>query len=115
MKQCLSNAFLTGMGVAVLLAIQPASAAVNVCLNIHDIATTKPNRDGTTITFKMRDGKLWRNNLKGPCPDLAFSGFAWKTGGMDEVCENEQSLRVLQSGQICMLGKFTQVTSAPGG
>jgi hypothetical protein len=115
MKHLLSNAVPAGMALAALIAVQPASAAAKLCLNIHDISTTKANRDGTTITFKMRDGKMWRNDLEGRCPDLDIDGFSWVIRGIDQVCENEQRLRVLQSGEVCVLGKFTQITPAPKG
>jgi hypothetical protein len=52
--------------------------------------------------------------LQGGCPDLDFNGFQWTVRNPDNtVCDGEQSLQVLQSGQICQLGKFEKVT--PGG
>lgn len=90
----------------------PATAAV--CLNVEDIANSHPARDGASITFTMADGKIWRNDLKGKCPGLAFNGFVWDVHA-DQVCENGQSLRVLELGEVCELGKFTQMTSAPKG
>ncbi len=58
----------------------------------------------------MQDGSEWRNDLQGRCPDLKFDGFVWRSANPDEtVCENMQTLRVLRSGEICALGKFTQV------
>jgi hypothetical protein len=94
------------------MAVEPAAAAV--CLNVEDIANSHAARDGASITFTMTDGKIWRNDLKGKCPGLGFSGFAWSVQA-DQVCDNSQLLRVLESGEICALGKFTQVTSAPKG
>jgi hypothetical protein len=87
----------------------PAWAA-NTCLQTRDIVSTD-SKDGKTLVFKMRDGSTLVNHLQGICPDLKFNGFAWVIrGGIDEVCENEQTLRVLQSGEICVLGKFDQPT-----
>jgi len=61
----------------------------------------------------MRDGTQWRNTLQGACPDLIFNGFVWTLRNPGEqVCEREQSLRVLQSGQVCMLGKFEKLPAA---
>jgi hypothetical protein len=87
-------------------------AAASVCLTVEDIANSHAARDGASITFTMADGKIWRNDLQGKCPDLAFNGFVWSVHA-DQVCENGQSLRVLGSGEVCELGKFTQMTSAP--
>jgi hypothetical protein len=94
------------------LAVQPAAAAV--CLNVRSIKNSDVSKDGTSITFEMKDGKIWRNDLAGSCPDAWFNGFAW-TLHADTVCDNELGLRVLRSGQVCKLGKFTQITPAPRG
>ena len=91
-----------------ILGLQPATA--NVCINVRNIASSTPNKDGSAITFTMRDGKVWRNDLQGKCPDLRFEGFSWALPIGTDVCEREQSIRVIQSPQICMLGKFTDVT-----
>jgi hypothetical protein len=93
-----------------IFALQPAQA--NVCINAQNIVSSTPNKDGTAILFTMRDGKVWRNDLQGKCPDLKFSGFSWTIPIGTEVCEREQSIRVIQSPQICMLGKFTDMTPA---
>ncbi len=53
------------------------------------------------------------NHLQGICPDLKFEGVSWVAGGTEEVCENEQSLRVLRLGEVCVLGKFDKPTSKP--
>ena len=98
---------------ASVMAILPAHAA-NICISTQDIADTQPQKDGKAIIFKMRNGKVWRNDLLGACPDLRFDGFEWTVRNPDEtVCENQQSLRVLRSGEICELGKFTDVTPPP--
>ncbi len=86
--------------------------AAPICLSTYDMLETQPAKDGASILFKMRDGSVWRNDLHGPCRDLRFDGFVWQLRNSDStVCENIQSLRVLRSGQVCMLGKFTQVGS----
>ena len=96
--------------VAILLGVAaPAFAAGNMCISTRDIVSSTPNDDGSAISFKMRDGSVWRNDLQGRCPDLKFDGYAWTIRNpSDRVCEHEQSLRVLRSGQVCVLGKFTQ-------
>lgn len=88
-----------------------AAGAAPICLRTQDMMETQPAKDGASITFKMRDGSVWRNDLHGRCPDLAFdTGFVWTVrNGDGTVCENEESLRVLRSAEICLLGKFTQL------
>jgi hypothetical protein len=82
----------------------PAWAA-NICLQTRDIVSTD-SKDGKLMTFKMRDGRILVNHLQGICSDLRFEGFAWTIRGPEEVCEYQQSLKVINSGQTCTLGKF---------
>ncbi len=97
--------------VGMTAAAAPANA-VNICISTRDILNTQPQDDGRAILFHMRNGAVWRNDLQGACPDLRFDGFAWTVRNPDgTVCEHMQSLRVLRSGQVCVLGKFTQVTA----
>ena len=80
--------------------------AKNVCIDTRDIVGSD-SKDGKTMTFRMRDGTTIVNHLQGSCPDLKFNGYVWSLrSGDTQVCERQQSLRVLQSGQICVLGKF---------
>jgi hypothetical protein len=96
--------FLTAL-VLVAAAAVPAQAA-NMCVDLREIDSSK-STDGRTMVFKMKDGRTLVNHLRGFCPDLKFMGFAWQThSGDTKVCENEQSFQVLQSPQICVLGKF---------
>jgi hypothetical protein len=88
-----------------LLATAPAQAA-NMCIDIRDVVSSK-STDGKTLVFKMKDGHTLVNHLRGNCPDLKFFGFAWRThSGDTHVCENEDSFNVMQSMEICVLGKF---------
>jgi hypothetical protein len=93
--------------VAAATAASPASAAP-MCVRTRDIVSTD-SKDGRLMTFKMRDGRVLVNHLQGICSDLRFEGFVWTIRGPEEVCENQQSLRVLRSGQTCLLGKFDMV------
>jgi len=64
-----------GLALAALV-VQPAAAGV--CLNVKSIKSSDINKDGSAITFKMNDGKIYRNDLKGSCPDMVGStAFAW--------------------------------------
>ena len=104
MKLSLIMATLAAVG-----ALPIEAARANVCINIHDIVSSAPNRDATSIIFKMRDGRVWRNDLQGSCPDLKFNGFAWSLRGTEQVCDSQQSITVIQSGEVCLLGKFTAI------
>jgi hypothetical protein len=95
-----------------LAAISPASAA-NMCVRSRDIDSAT-SKDGKLMTFRMRDGSVLVNHLQGVCSDLRYEGFVWVLRGGDEsICENQQSLKVLRSGQTCLLGKFDVVKNKP--
>ena len=99
MKKLLVPLVLAGLAAA-------APATANTCIDMRDIVSSK-STDGRTMVFKMRDGTTLVNHLQGYCPDLKFFGFAWQAhSGDTKVCEREQSFRVLQSMQVCVLGKF---------
>ena len=103
-------------GAALLITAQTAlaqPAKAPICLSTRNIANTSPAPDGTAITFRMTDGSVWRNDLRGRCPDLRWSGFSWTTSDpMSQVCENEQTISVIRSAEVCALGKFTQLQPA---
>ena len=105
--------FLTGLCLAAAAAalITPAQA---LCVSEREIVNTTPSNDGKLLTLKMRDGRVLVNHLQGVCSDLKFNGFVWVLHGVNDICENAQSIHVLQSGQICLLGRFEQgKTPAP--
>lgn len=100
MKKFVAALALAGVAFAV-----PASAK-NMCIDSRDIVSST-SKDGRTMVFKMRDGRTLVNHLQGVCSDLKFNGFVWRLqSGDTQVCENTQSLQVIQSGQVCVLGKF---------
>ncbi|MGD0142601.1 MAG: hypothetical protein ABSC92_05545 [Rhizomicrobium sp.] len=76
-----------------------------ICLQSTAIDHTK-TVDKSTILFYMNDGKIWKNTLKAPCPSLNFHGFTYLTRA-DEICANAQSISVLVSNEVCVLGAFT--------
>ena len=90
--------------------VSPATA--KLCIQSRDIRTAT-SQDGKLMTFKMRDGRVLVNHLQGVCSDLKFEGFSWVLHGNDDICENQQSLKVLRSGQTCLLGKFDVVKEKP--
>ena len=83
----------------------PAIAAP-ICLRQQDIASTD-SPDGKVLVVKMRDGRVWVNRLQTQCPGLRFDGFSWVLHQPALICDDSQSLRVLNSGEVCELGKFT--------
>lgn len=100
---------------SVILALTTAiatPAAAKMCVQSSDIVSTD-SKDGKLLTFKMRDGSVLVNHLRGVCSDLRFEGFVWVLRGNNDICENEQSLKVIRSGQTCLLGKFDVVKAKP--
>jgi len=101
-----------------VLALAGVTASVpayadKICLDTRKMVSSE-SKDGRTMLFKMRDGSTYVNHLRGYCPDLKFNGFVWTLqSGDTNVCENENSFRVLESGQICSLGKFESATAKP--
>jgi hypothetical protein len=61
------------------------------------------------ILFRMKDGKTYSSRLRTPCIGLRNFGFAYVTSYM-ELCGKSESIRVLETGQVCTLGNFTPVT-----
>ena len=80
-----------------------------VCLDIIRIHQTTV-KDASTIDFHMRDGSVYRNTLRYACPDIRWFGFTYVINGPNEICDNTQPIRVLHTGETCMLGAFTQIT-----
>jgi len=86
-------------------AASPALASP-VCLWSYRIDHTSV-LDSKNILFYMKDGKVWHNTLQNSCPSLNFHGFTMVMRGTDQVCSNQQSIKVIDSGEICMMGEFT--------
>jgi hypothetical protein len=102
--------------VALLLAHRTSAQALSppqtagVCLNGTDIEYTQTPND-QTVVFHMRDGKVWRNTLKTPCPNLKFEHAFSETIRGGQICANQQIIRVQQTGNFCALGDFTLIGS----
>jgi uncharacterized membrane protein len=87
----------------------PAYAA-KVCLDTRKMVSST-SKDGRIMVFKMQDGSTYVNHLQGFCPDLKYMGFTRvMQAGDTNVCENENTFRVIDSGQNCTLGKFDPPT-----
>ena len=87
---------------------QSQNPGQHVCLQSTSIENTT-TVDPSTILFHMRNGTVWKNTLKTPCPGLKFHGFTYLTRA-DEVCSNAQSIAVIETGEACQLGIFTPYT-----
>ena len=99
------SAILAALLMASTIAPAMASHGGSVCLHTYQIDRTKVV-DAKTILFKMKDGKVWRNTLLQRCPGLLFDGFAYMTPD-NEICGNQQSIRMLRTHEVCLLGPFT--------
>ena len=101
----------TILRLAVTLALTAASivpaVAAPVCLTTYLIDQTKVI-NSRTLDFRMKNGTVYRNNLRTQCIGLRFHGFVYVTH-FDTICDNVQSIRVLESGDVCMLGAFTKL------
>lgn len=93
---------------AVLIA--PASAAP-ICLTVHLVDSTKVI-DSKTLDFRMQNGSVYRNSLRTRCLGLKFHGFVYVSRD-DNICDNMQSIRILESGEVCLLGTFTKLPAKP--
>ncbi len=108
---------LAGAATAVALLVTPTAPvqaqnqqAPSMCLTPTDIQSTQV-RAPRTIVFRMKDGKVFENQLATPCPDLfAHSGGGWShTVTADKFCANTQRIEVAGTGMVCRLGNFTRV------
>jgi len=90
--------------------IAPASAAT--CLKYRFIDSTKVI-DAKTVDFKMKDGRVYRNDLPTRCNGLKFAGFV-SGSRFGEICDF-QSIRILQSQEFCSLGRFQAPTKSGHG
>ena len=82
-----------------------------VCLWTYRIDHTKYIRP-RTLLFYMQGGKVWQNTLQNDCTGLDFNGFAYVTHD-GEICSNMQSIMVLRTHEVCLLGAFTPYTPPP--
>lgn len=99
---------LSGLSGAVPLQAAAPDPA-KVCLNTRDIERTDAVSD-RSILFYMRDGKIWRNDLRAACPMLRVSSYTEKLTS-DLVCANQQFIHVTLTGDDCALGDFTEVAT----
>jgi hypothetical protein len=106
------------LAVAALSAGLAPALAATTCIDTRDIKDTQQADKGKALIFTMKNGTVYRNNLKGACPDLVFDGFVWVVRNPNNtVCDNMETIRVLKSGEICQIGTFDKQpaqSKAPG-
>jgi hypothetical protein len=77
----------------------------NVCLWVNRIDHTQVLNDHQILFYEV-GGKVWQNNLTVPCRTLtAQDGFSWRSG-IPEFCGNVEQIKVLRTGETCLLGAF---------
>jgi len=104
MKRILiAGAALAAFAVSPAIAEPPAAPKCLHSINIKN--TTVPN--DRTILFQMNNGTVWRNDLRNSCPDLKFYGFIYVATPPDDICGDVQSIRVIHTGAVCLLGPFS--------
>ena len=108
-----------GLGLALALVTapalaQPAGSKGNICLKTYLIDHTKAPDDRTVI-FYMKDGSAYQSTLLADCPQLSFNGFSYVATPPEDVCGNLQSIRVVRSHSVCLLGPFVQIAPARTG
>ena len=112
--------FLAAAATTALLSVLAASAAIaapspdgtgpnGACIYSRDIDHTRAP-DDRTIFFYMRDGKVFRSALPQPCSQLSFNGFSYSPIPPDEICGNLQTIRVIRTGNVCMMGPLLPYT-----
>lgn len=73
--------------------------------------------DDRTILFVMNDRTVIKNTLLVPCSGLtmASNGFAYAptNPATGEICGNMQTIRLIRTGQVCMLGAFSTLPPSP--
>ena len=121
MKHPLGSAIFSVQLAATLIATFPAMAQAaddqkSICIRSYEIDHTEIP-DDSTILFHMRDHKIWKNTLIDRCVGLKINnrGFTYSPTlpGTDEICSNLQTIRVNDTGQVCLLGAFTPVEPKP--
>jgi hypothetical protein len=86
------------------------------CIQTWQIDHTKAPDDKTVI-FYMRGGSAYQSTLQSMCPELRVNGFAYVATPPAQICGGLQSIRVLRTGSVCLLGPLVPITpsSSKGG
>jgi hypothetical protein len=78
----------------------------SVCIQADEVDHTRILNDHQ-ILFFMHGKKVWLNTLQSRCITLPLrEGFSWSSS-FPEYCSNAETIRVVQTGEVCQLGAFT--------
>jgi hypothetical protein len=95
-----------------LPALADEASHKTVCIRSYEIDHTEIPND-STIVFHMRNHKVFVNSLVARCVGLKNNthGFTYSPTdpGTDEICSNLFTIRVNDTGQVCLPGVFTAV------
>jgi hypothetical protein len=94
------------------LSLATGAAAQNsgsTCLRTILIDHTKAPND-RTLMFYMKNGAVYQSTLPTVCPQVSIYGFAYVATPPDDICGNLQSIRVIRTGAVCLLGPLVQIT-----
>jgi hypothetical protein len=102
-------------GIAAAGAAQAAAppGTHNICIRSYQIDHTKAQNDKTLI-FYMKDGSQYQSMLTSTCPELSLYGFAYSPKPPDEICGNLQTIRVIRTGSVCLLGPLVPIGPKSG-
>lgn len=78
------------------------------CIKLQNIRST-PVIDNKTILVVLRGKKYKRINLLNRCPGLKIEGGFSHSTSINKLCIQD-SLRVINSGGICMIDKIVNIT-----
>jgi hypothetical protein len=95
-----------------LLGAGAACADPQVCLQSFRITGTKI-LSKTQILFYTTGKETWLNTLPQPCSMDWTDGFVWQSD-YPQYCDNLERIKIIRTGQVCMLGKFTPYVKATG-
>ena len=113
MKSIAIAALLSAFATSTALA-QPVSPSGpgNVCIRTDYIDRTK-TPDDRTILFYMKDHKVYVTHLATMCPELRFNGFIYMPTPPEQICGNLQTIRVIRTGSVCMMGPIVPFNPPP--
>ncbi|MBV8799744.1 MAG: hypothetical protein JOY77_00635 [Alphaproteobacteria bacterium] len=91
------------------LAQAPEGKSGSTCLRTVLIDRTKAP-DDRTLLFYMKNGAVYQSTLPANCPQISIYGFSYVATPPDQICGNLQTIRVIRTGAMCLLGPLVQIT-----
>jgi hypothetical protein len=91
----------------------PAGQSGGVCIDATEIDHTHV-LNNRQVLFYMKDRKVWLNTLRNTCTTLPIQEAFVLPTGFSTFCSNAQSITVLNTRQVCLLGEFTKYQKPVG-